>query len=95
MIFHVYIIYSVALDSFYIGFTESLSERIVQHNQGFYQGAYTKMANDWELFHYIECESKKQAILIERHIKKMRSRKYYHSLRDYPEISLKLLAHYL
>ena len=94
MIFHVYILHSPSLDKFYVGYTESLSERILQHNQGFYEQAHTRLASDWMLFYSIVCESKKQAILIERHIKNMHSRKYYYSLKQYPEISIKLLARY-
>lgn len=94
MSFFVYIIHSTSIDRFYVGHTEFLSERLSQHNQGFYKGAFTQLADDWTLFYSIECESKKQAIYIERHIKKMHSRKYYYSLKKYPDLSFKLLARY-
>ncbi|NLX81274.1 MAG: GIY-YIG nuclease family protein [Proteiniphilum sp.] len=94
MSYHVYLLYSPFLDGFYVGYTESLTERVSQHNDGFYYESYTKLATDWELFYSIACETKKQAILIERHIKRMKSRKYYFSLKQYPDISIKLLKRY-
>ena len=94
MNYHVYILYSSSLDKYYVGYTESLKERVEQHNAGHYNGSYTMQTTDWELFYSISCESKKQSILIERHIKRMKSRKYYYSLRQYSEISIKLLHRY-
>ncbi|MEH6406132.1 MAG: GIY-YIG nuclease family protein [Leeuwenhoekiella sp.] len=86
----VYILYSKKLDSFYIGETENLAERIDQHNSGFYNKAYTKKANDWELFYTFTSESKSQALKIERHIKKMKSKIYIWNLKKYPEMTEKL-----
>jgi putative endonuclease len=39
--FAVYILYSVKLDRFYIGTTENIARRIIEHNTGKYQDAYT------------------------------------------------------
>jgi len=90
----VYIIYSDSKDRFYIGETVNVEERISQHNSGYYDLSYSKQAKDWKLFWKLECNSRKQAIQIEKHIKKMRNRKYYHNLRYYPEIAQKLLSRF-
>jgi putative endonuclease len=90
----VYIIYSETTDSFYIGETSNVQERINRHNSGIYNSAYSKLATDWKLFWFIECETRGQALKIEKHIKKMRNRDFYKNLVLYPEISLKLLYRY-
>ena len=55
---------------------------------------YSAIADDWMLFHSIDCENIKQAGNIERHIKRMKSSKYIRNLKLYPEISDKLLMKY-
>ena len=93
--FFVYIIKSNSIDRFYIGYTsESIEERISKHNSSFYSNGYTSKVDDWTLFYSIECTSASQALKIEKHIKKMKSRKYIENLIKYPEITIKLLARY-
>ena len=92
--FFVYIIFSAKTDSFYVGQTDDLPNRIIEHNTKAYQHASTAKANDWELFHSIECKSRAQAIAIEKHIKRMKNKKYYQSLKTYPEIEAKLKLTY-
>jgi putative endonuclease len=94
MAYFVYIIFSKALDKYYIGYTEDLELRLKQHNNGFYKDSYTKLTNDWSMFHCIECSSKTQAIRVEAHIKKMKSRVYIENLKNHPEISLALMTKY-
>ena len=91
-----YILQSKNLDKFYIGYTtDSIENRIEKHNIGFYGvKKYTYTVDDWELFYSILCESRVQAIRIEQHIKKMKSRIYIHNLKKYPEITKKLLKKY-
>jgi putative endonuclease len=55
---------------------------------------FTSKANDWVLFFKIDCETKSQALGIERHIKKMKSKIYIENLSRYPEITTKLLEKY-
>ena len=73
-----YIIHSKKLNKFYIGYTsESIEKRIEKHNTSYYGvKKYTHSSDDWELFHSITCESILQAIRIEQHIKRMKSRRY-------------------
>jgi putative endonuclease len=47
MVFSVYIIYSAKLDKYYVGYTEHLSIRLNQHNNG--ESTFTSKANDWIL----------------------------------------------
>lgn len=91
---YVYILQSRLTKDYYIGQTEDIETRINQHNSGFYSKAYTSKITDWKLFYAIKCISVTQAIKIENHIKRMKSRKYIESIQKYPEISERLLALY-
>ena len=55
---------------------------------------FTSRTKDWELFFIEQCESKKQALAIEKHIKKMKSKIYIKNLKTYPAIITKLKAKY-
>ena len=92
--YYVYILYSNSQNSYYIGQTLDIEQRINEHNSGKYSGSFTKIATDWKLFFKITCKSRTQAIKIETHIKKMKSRKYLENLKLYPGISEKLLSKY-
>ena len=75
--FYVYILYSESLDKYYIGYTSvAIEMRIERHLNNYYSNHYTKIANDWKLFWSLECENQFQALKIENHIKKMKSRKF-------------------
>lgn len=90
----VYILYSQSIDSYYVGETTDLDDRLEQHNTGFYSTSFTKKASDWSLFFDIKCDSRVQARKIEAHIKKMKSKKYIQNLKKYPEITKKLKSKY-
>ena len=92
---YVYIIYSPSKDSFYIGETMDIDNRIKEHNSDLHIHSFTRRANDWEIYYILECTSKIQAQKIEKHIKRMRNRKYFENIKKYPNISIKLLEKYL
>ena len=95
MKFYCYVIYSKKLDQFYIGYThETICTRIDNHNSAIYDNSFSLKTNDWKIFYSIECTSQKQALKIEKHIKRMKSRKYLQNLSKYPEVSEKLLQKY-
>ncbi|MGA0334342.1 MAG: GIY-YIG nuclease family protein [Kiritimatiellia bacterium] len=68
-----YIIYSPILDRFYIGKTSDFERRLQQHRSG--ESTYTKRANDWHPACCIQVETASEADLLERKIKKAKSRK--------------------
>ena len=55
---------------------------------------FTGKADDWETFLEIPCQSKKQALAIETHIKTMKSSIYIKNLKKYPEIIDRLKVKY-
>ena len=88
-----YILYSKQLDRFYIGSTSlEVSQRLDHHLSDYYGNTkFTHKAKDWEVFLFIECKSIQQARSIEKHIKKMKSKKYIENLSNYPEMIQSLI----
>ena len=92
---YVYILYSPSDDSFYIGATTIRpEERLGRHLEGYYENKFTRKVKDWELFLQIECVSMEQALLIEKHIKKMKSKVYISNLKFFSSIIEKLKIKY-
>lgn len=76
--FFVYILYSIALDQYYIGQTADLEDRLFRHrNSG---SKSTKKANDWHLVYTEEFATRREALLRENEIKKKKSRNYIEKL---------------
>ena len=86
----VYILYSEKLKRYYIGYTADLGTRLEFHKNAAAH-KYTSKANDWNDFLKIDFHSKTQALQIEQHIKKMKSKIYIENLLKYPEMIVKLL----
>ena len=68
MKFYVYIIQSERDGSFYKGFTENPNQRIEQHNQG--ECSYTSKKIPWKLVALLQFESKREALIKEKKLKK-------------------------
>ena len=90
----VYILYSPTINKYYVGSCINLSERLIEHQIGKYKNSYTAKANDWILFYSIDYLEYRQARLIEAHIKRMKSKKYFKDLMKYKDISLNLIKLY-
>ena len=90
----VYILHSVKLNRFYIGSTSDYDVRIQFHIHA-PPHKFTANAKDWLLYLKIVCTTRKQALLIEGHIKSMKSKVYIENLKKYPEMVEKLLFRYL
>ena len=90
----VYILHSTSLNRFYIGYTSNFDKRLDFHLNSNETRKFTSKAKDWEIYFKIECETKTQALGIEKHIKEMKSKIYIENLIRYPEITIKLLEKY-
>ncbi|HUU87573.1 MAG TPA: GIY-YIG nuclease family protein [Candidatus Glassbacteria bacterium] len=67
MIWFVYLV-ECSDGTIYTGATNDVEKRIVKHNKG--QGAkYTKSRRPVKLLKFIKCDSKKEALSLEYHIK--------------------------
>ena len=70
---YTYILYSAALDKYYIGHTQdTLEDRIRRHLSN--HGGFTAKAKDWELVFSKMFDNKKEAHAFERQIKGWKSR---------------------
>jgi putative endonuclease len=67
--FYVYIIFSDSLDVYYKGFTIDIGTRLMYHNSG--KSPYTSRAQDWVLVYSFEFETKKEALIEEKRLKKL------------------------
>lgn len=91
-----YILYSACLDKFYTGITqESIENRLTMHNSGGYGKHFTSSTQDWQLFLVLPCNTVSQAMKIEKHIKKMKSKKYIQNLKAFPEMAEKLIEKFM
>ncbi len=76
--YYVYILYSLSLNKYYTGYTSDIDTRLQKHNAGATRS--TKSGRPWVLL-YQECfESKTEAIIREKEIKRKKSRKYIEQL---------------
>ena len=73
--FYIYIIYSNTAEKFYVGHSENPWDRLVQHNEN--QGdKYTGKYQNWELKAVFQVsENRGDALLIEKFIKRQKSKK--------------------
>ena len=91
MRFSVYILYSLKLDRYYIGTTEDVTKRLDQHNNNKYADAFTSRGIPWIIYLTIADLSSEKAYELERHIKRMKSKKYIQNLKAYPEMVARLI----
>ncbi len=73
MKYFVYILKSERIDKFYIGQTQDVSERLKRHNIG--REKYTSKGTPWTLEFFISCNTRSEAIKLERKIKNFKSQK--------------------
>ena len=78
MKYYVYILYSQSKDKYYTGYSANPEERVVEHNLG--ATPSTRPGRPWILVYTEEFDNKSEAIIREREIKKMKSRKYIKTL---------------
>lgn len=78
MKYYVYIIYSQLKDRYYTGYSSDPEERLIEHNLG--ATPSTRPGRPWTLVYTEEFDDKTAAIMRERDIKKMKSRKYLENL---------------
>ena len=78
MQFYVYAIYSLSLDTIYIGQTKDLVKRIHDHTHGY--SPYTSRAKDWELFFKEIFPTRGDALKREKRLKSYRGREFLRSI---------------
>ena len=69
--YYVYLIYSEKYDSYYIGQTNNLEDRLNRHNQN--RCKFTKNKGPWILIGYKICKSRSEAVLLENRFKRLKN----------------------
>ena len=72
--YYVYLLQSELDQSWYIGHTNNLDKRLVQHNEG--KSYYTKRKIPWKVIYYEASFSKMDAIAREKYLKSGMGRRY-------------------
>ena len=70
----VYIIFSDLLAKYYVGQTQQLEHRLIEHNSG--KGNYTSRGAPWILIEYFECANRIEAVRLEKTIKSRGIKRY-------------------
>ena len=76
--FYTYIIYSKTIDSYYVGASENINERLKKHKNS--SKGFTNRANDWEIVYSKEFSTKQESLIFEKQIKSWKSRKMIEKL---------------
>ena len=72
MTFFVYILESELDNSFYVGQTANLEERLSRHNKGYNRS--TSLKRPWKMIYYETCKSRSEAMKLEKRIKSWKKR---------------------
>ena len=72
--YSLYILYSISLDRYYVGYTNDLERRLSEHNRK--KGKYTDNGIPWTIVYTEEFESKKMAMSRESYIKSKKSKAF-------------------
>ena len=78
MPYHCYILYSQAIDKYYVGSTADLEARIAHHNAG--DSKWTKRGIPWEIVHSESFSTRGEALKREKFIKRQKSRIFIQQL---------------
>ncbi|RKE02533.1 GIY-YIG nuclease family protein [Marinifilum flexuosum] len=74
----VYILQSQMDQSYYIGYTSNIENRLTYHNQG--RSRYTRKKIPWLLMYSEKYNSKRDALIREKFLKKQKSRVFIEEL---------------
>ena len=78
MTYYIYILYSKSLYRYYIGHTNNIKRRLIEHNAA--QSKSTKAGIPWTVVYSKPPNSRSEAAKEETRIKKMKSRKFIERL---------------
>ena len=76
--FTVYILHSISLNKYYVGYTNDITRRLSEHNRK--KGKFTDGGIPWALVYREEFELKREAMAREKFIKLQKSKSYILSL---------------
>lgn len=89
---YLYILYSDKISRYYIGESPDIVNRLEQHNAHYFKKAFTKAADDWEIVVSMQLNSRKDAIYLEKFIKRMKSKTFIQKIVKDNDILLDILS---
>ena len=89
-----YILHSEKLKRYYTGSCKTFDERWINHQNHVFKKSFTSKTDDWKVYLKIDDLEYFQARNVERHIKKMKSKKYIENLKLVPDLQNKLVEKY-
>ncbi|MCM8569256.1 GIY-YIG nuclease family protein [Gramella jeungdoensis] len=87
-----YIIHSAKIDRYYVGETADAEFRLNLHNQHYFSQSFTKAAKDWELKLIFKTSNREDALVLEKFVKRMKSRVFIEKIINKPEILSDILS---
>jgi putative endonuclease len=78
MNYFVYILQSEIDQSYYIGYSQDVNKRLVEHNLG--TSTYTSRKKPWKIVYTESVQTKTEALKRERFLKKQRNKSFYEKL---------------
>jgi putative endonuclease len=88
----VYILYSSKLNRYYVGTTDDIDKRYLEHNKIHYSDSFTAKGIPWDLKLSVRLNKSSEAYKLEAFIKRMKSRVFIEKLIDHPNMVDDLLA---
>lgn len=74
--FFVYTVYNRLAKKFYIGQTDDLVRRVLEHNQHMFQGYTARFPGEWELIYQESLPTRPEALKREKQLKSYRGREF-------------------
>jgi len=75
----VYILFSEQLNKYYVGYSsKNIQERLKEHLYN--HKGFTAKAKDWNILYQLEINSKSEALILERKIKKRGAKRYLNEI---------------
>jgi putative endonuclease len=78
--YNVYVIYNSQAEKYYVGQTEDISRRLVQHNDHTYRSYTSRFPGEWKLIHKESVATRSEALKREKSLKTGNGRAYIKSI---------------
>ena len=81
--YFVYIIHNSKYDKYYIGQTNNIERRIIEHNNKTESKYTSKYLGEWNLIYKEEFNNRREAIIREKFLKKQKNKNFYKKLSEF------------
>jgi len=89
---YLYILHSDSLNKYYVGETHNIDKRLQMHMEHAYKNAFSNSADDWKIVLLYKCNSRCDALFLEKFIKRMKSKVFILKIVKNPDILADILS---